>query len=141
MDLWLILNTWLRKTRSGQTPFRGICLGAVFRLLGRLGKQGLKENMLVENLAKNMIEFGNQNLSKVLYKPHQGKSIFLYAGMSWEVQLSVIYAIHDLAASNPEEALKALISWQQKITKPVPPAVTMCLKKIGFLCHQIRPKI
>ncbi|KAF7709829.1 little elongation complex subunit 1-like isoform X1 [Silurus meridionalis] len=126
MDLWLILNTWLRKTRSGQTPFRGICLGAVFRLLGRLGKQGLKENMLVENLAKNMIEFGNQNLSK---------------GMSWEVQLSVIYAIHDLSASNPEEALKALISWQQKIRQPVPPAVTMCLKKIGLLCHQIRPKI
>ncbi|KAI5107414.1 little elongation complex subunit 1 [Silurus meridionalis] len=126
MDLWLILNTWLRKTRSGQTPFRGICLGAVFRLLGRLGKQGLKENMLVENLAKNMIEFGNQNLSK---------------GMSWEVQLSVIYAIHDLSASNPEKALKALISWQQKIRQPVPPAVTMCLKKIGLLCHQIRPKI
>ncbi|KAF7707978.1 hypothetical protein HF521_017035 [Silurus meridionalis] len=32
------------------------------------------------------------------------------SGMPWEVQLSVIYATHDLAPSNPEAALKTLES-------------------------------
>ncbi|KAF7704879.1 hypothetical protein HF521_021951 [Silurus meridionalis] len=52
-DLWLILNTWLMQARTEQTPFRDVCVAAVFRLLG----------------------------------------------MPWEVQLSVIYATHDLPAT------------------------------------------
>ncbi|KAF7707906.1 hypothetical protein HF521_016963 [Silurus meridionalis] len=91
-DLWLILNTWLRQARTEQTPFRDVCVAAVFRLLG----------------------------------------------MPWEVQLSVIYATHDLAPSNPEAALKTLESWRKNSTQPVPPAVIKCITQISFLCHQTK---
>ncbi|XP_046703509.1 little elongation complex subunit 1-like isoform X3 [Silurus meridionalis] len=124
-DLWLILNTWLRQARTEQTPFRDVCVAAVFRLLGRLGQLGLKENLLMsfENLAKSINQFGMQNFSK---------------GMPWEVQLSVIYATHDLAPSNPEAALKTLESWRKNSTQPVPPAVIKCITQISFLCHQTK---
>ncbi|KAF7707863.1 hypothetical protein HF521_016920 [Silurus meridionalis] len=122
-DLWLILNTWLRQARTEQTPFRDVCVAAVFRLLGRLGQLGLKENMLtsLENLARSINQFGMQSFSK---------------GMPWEVQLSVIYAIHDLAPSNPEAALKTLESWKKNSTQRVPSAVNKCITQISFLCHQ-----
>ncbi|KAF7690026.1 little elongation complex subunit 1-like [Silurus meridionalis] len=122
-DLWLILNTWLRQARTEQTPFRDVCVAAVFRLLGRLGQLGLKENlpMSFQVLAKSMNQFVTQQLSK---------------GMPWEVQLSVIYAIHDLAPSNPEAALKTLESWRKNSTQRVPPAVIKCITQISFLCHQ-----
>ncbi|KAI5611241.1 little elongation complex subunit 1 [Silurus asotus] len=88
---------------------------------GRLGQQGLKENVAasVEDLAKSITEFGTQKRSKDL---------------PWEVQLAVVYATHNLAPSNPKVALKALESWKKELTKPVPPAVTKCLKQISFLC-------
>ncbi|KAI5086050.1 little elongation complex subunit 1, partial [Silurus meridionalis] len=124
-DLWLILNTWLRQARTEQTPFRDVCVAAVFRLLGRLGQLGLKENlpMSFQVLAKSINQFITQQLSK---------------GMPWEVQLSVIYAIHDLAPSNPEAALKTLESWRKNSTQPVPPAVIKCITQISFLCHQTK---
>ncbi|KAF7707936.1 hypothetical protein HF521_016993 [Silurus meridionalis] len=122
-DLWLILNTWLRQARTEQTPFRDVCVAAVFRLLGRLGQLGLKENMLtsLENLARSINQFGMRSFSK---------------GMPWEVQLSVIYAIHDLAPSNPEAALKTLESWKKNSTRRVPSAVNKCITQISFLCRQ-----
>ncbi|KAF7707813.1 hypothetical protein HF521_016870 [Silurus meridionalis] len=91
-DLWLILNTWLRQARTEQTPFRDVCVAAVFRLLG----------------------------------------------MPREVQLSVIYATHDLAPSNPEAALKTLESWRKNSTQRVSPAVIKCITQISFLCHQTK---
>ncbi|KAI5630531.1 little elongation complex subunit 1, partial [Silurus asotus] len=113
-DLWMLLNTWLRQARTEQTQFRDVCVAAVFRLLGRLGQLGLKENlpMSFQVLAKSINQFITQQLSK---------------GMPWEVQLSVIYAIHDLAPSNPEAALKTLESWRRNSTQRVPPAVIKCI--------------
>ncbi|XP_046703412.1 little elongation complex subunit 1-like [Silurus meridionalis] len=118
--VWLILNTWLLETQTKQRQLRNVSVAAVIRLLGRLGQQGLKENLAasVENLTKSIIEFGTQ---KVL------------EDMPWEVQLSLIYASHDLAPSNPKTTLKTLQLWQQKFTKPVPPAVTKCISQISFL--------
>ncbi|XP_046703353.1 little elongation complex subunit 1-like [Silurus meridionalis] len=127
-DLWLILNTWLRQARTEQTPFRDVCVAAVFRLLGRLGQLGLKENlpMSFQILAKSINQFVTQQLSK---------------GMPWEVQLSVIYAIHDLAPSNPEAALKTLESWRKNSTQPVPPAIIKCITQISFLCRRTKSQI
>ncbi|KAI5107459.1 little elongation complex subunit 1 [Silurus meridionalis] len=122
-EIWLILDTLLLQTRSEQTPYRDVSEAAVFRLLGRLGQLGLKENQTVSvrNLLKGIHTFLNQKLSK---------------DMPWEVQLAMVYATHDLAPCNPKDTLKTLESWRQKIRQPVPPAVTKCLKQIGFLCHQ-----
>ncbi|KAI5614170.1 little elongation complex subunit 1, partial [Silurus asotus] len=90
----------------------------------RLGQQGLQENEAasVEDLVKSVNEFRGQK------------------DLPWEVQLAVVYATHDLAPSNPKVALNALESWKKDLTKPVPPAVTKCLKQISFLCSHIQTK-
>ncbi|KAI5629950.1 little elongation complex subunit 1, partial [Silurus asotus] len=97
------------------------------RWYGRLGQQGLKENLAasVENLTKRIIEFGTQKALE---------------DMPWEVQLSLIYASHDLAPSNPKATLKTLQLWQKKFTKPVPPAVTKCISQISFLSSHMDQK-
>ncbi|KAK3571741.1 hypothetical protein QTP86_018729, partial [Hemibagrus guttatus] len=122
------MNTWLMQQRPQQKAVRDVCVAAVLRLLGRLGQLGLKENQatLVQNLAKAINQFGNHKLSE-------------NAAMPWEVQLSVVYATHDLAPSNPKEALAALASWQGGITHPVPPAIKSCIAQIGTLCQKIKP--
>ncbi|XP_046701343.1 little elongation complex subunit 1-like isoform X2 [Silurus meridionalis] len=122
--VWLILNTWLKQTQTEETKFRNVSVAAIFRLLGRLGQQGLKENMAtsVEDLTKSVTEFGRQK------------------DLPWELQLAVVYATHDLAPSNPKVALNALESWKKDLTKPVPPAVTKCLQQISFLRSHIKTK-
>ncbi|XP_046700891.1 little elongation complex subunit 1-like [Silurus meridionalis] len=121
-DVWLILNTWLKQTQTEETKFRNVSVAAIFRLLGQLGQKALRENVAasVEDLAKRITKFRRQN------------------DLPWEVQLAVVYATHDLAPSNPKVALKALESWKQNLTKPVPPAVTKCLEQISQLCSQTR---
>ncbi|KAF7688172.1 hypothetical protein HF521_014178 [Silurus meridionalis] len=106
-SVWLILNTWLKQTQTEETQFRNVSVAAIFRLLGRLGQNGLKENVAasVEDLVKSITEFRGQK------------------DLPWEVQLAVVYATHDLAPSNPKVALNALQSWKKDLTKPVPPAV------------------
>ncbi|KAF7709995.1 hypothetical protein HF521_016845 [Silurus meridionalis] len=123
-SVWLILNTWLKQTQTEETKFRNVSVAAIFRLLGRLGQQGLKENVAasVEDLVKSVNEFRGQK------------------DLPWELQLAVVYATHDLAPSNPKVALNALESWRKDLTKPVPPAVTKCLKQISFLCSHINTK-
>ncbi|KAI5107463.1 little elongation complex subunit 1 [Silurus meridionalis] len=123
-SVWLILNTWLKQTQTEETKFRNVSVAAIFRLLGRLGQQGLKENVAtsVEDLTKSVTEFRRQK------------------DLPWEVQLAVVYATHDLAPSNPKVALNALESWKKDLIKPVPPAVTKCLQQISFLRSHIKTK-
>ncbi|XP_046711161.1 little elongation complex subunit 1-like [Silurus meridionalis] len=123
-SVWLILNTWLKQTQTEETKFRNVSVAAIFRLLGRLGQQGLRENVVasVEDLTKSVAEFGRQK------------------DLPWVVQLAVVYATHDLAPSNPKVALNALETWKKDLTEPVPPAVTKCLKQISFLCLHIKTK-
>ncbi|XP_027021794.2 little elongation complex subunit 1-like isoform X2 [Tachysurus fulvidraco] len=119
------MSTWLKQKRTQEMAVRDVCVATLLRLLGRLGQLGLKEKELVQNIAKGIKVFGNFRRSDV-------------AGMSLEVQLSVFYATHDLAPSNPREALETLTSLQEGIAQPVPPAVTCCIKQISRLCQKIQ---
>ncbi|KAF7687856.1 hypothetical protein HF521_013862 [Silurus meridionalis] len=75
-SVWLILNTWLKQTPTEETQFRNVSVAAIFRLLGRLGQNGLKENVAasVEDLVKSITEFRGQNgiikgsIKQVLYQ-------------------------------------------------------------------------
>ncbi|XP_046696250.1 little elongation complex subunit 1-like [Silurus meridionalis] len=75
-SVWLILNTWLKQTQTEETQFRNVSVAAIFRLLGRLGQNGLKENVAasVEDLVKSITEFRGQNgiikgsIKQVLYQ-------------------------------------------------------------------------
>ncbi|XP_017556346.2 little elongation complex subunit 1 isoform X1 [Pygocentrus nattereri] len=125
-ELWPVMNTWVSQPRLQQTPIRDVCVAAVLRLIGRLTQLGIKEKLCksVQNVAKAMNLFAKHGITE---------------GVPWEVQLSAIYTIYDLAPIDPKEALEALASWRGETTQPVPSGIMSCIMQIGSLCRQIRP--
>ncbi|XP_066539749.1 little elongation complex subunit 1 [Hoplias malabaricus] len=123
-ELWPVMNTWVSQPRTQQTPVQDVCVAAVLRLIGRLGQLGIKEKLCksVQHVSKAMNLFAKHGIGE---------------GVPWEVQLSAIYTIYDLAPVDPKDTLETLASWRGETTQPVPSGVTSCITQIGCLCRQI----
>ncbi|MBN3318717.1 ICE1 protein, partial [Atractosteus spatula] len=94
-------------------------------MMCRVGQMGLRQRAVVsvKNVAKVINTFCRHANAE---------------GVPWGVQLAAVYAIYDLAPSNPKEALEALATWREATTRPVPPAVTSCIMQIGFMLRQMK---
>ncbi|MBN3299953.1 ICE1 protein, partial [Amia calva] len=124
-ELWPIMDKWLKQGKRVTQHTTDISVAAVLRLIGRLGQLGMRERSVtsVKNVASVINKFGQHANAE---------------GVPWAVQLAAVYAIYDLAPSNPKEALEALAAWRAETSHPVPPAVTSCITQIGSMCRQIR---
>ncbi|XP_034776538.2 little elongation complex subunit 1-like [Acipenser ruthenus] len=115
-ELWPIMNKWVFMA--------DITVAAVLRLIGHLGQLGLKKRYVdsVKNVATVINMFGRHANAE---------------DVPWGVQLATVYAICDLAPSNPKEAMESLTAWRSETTRTVPPAVTSCITQMGSMCRQI----
>ncbi|XP_015213197.2 little elongation complex subunit 1 isoform X1 [Lepisosteus oculatus] len=123
-ELWPIMDKWVKQGPVVK-HIHDITVAAVLRLIGRVGQMGLRQRAVVsvKNVAKVINTFCRHANAE---------------GVPWGVQLAAVYAIYDLAPSNPKEALEALAAWREATTRPVPPAVTSCIMQIGFMLRQMK---
>ncbi|XP_064409392.1 little elongation complex subunit 1 isoform X3 [Latimeria chalumnae] len=125
-ELWPIMDKWIKHQKGdAKVPaISDVTVAAVLRLIGRLGQLGFKEGSL--SAVKNMTAVLN------IFLQHANQE-----GVPWAVQLAAVYAVYDLAPSNPDGTLQALQTWRRAATTSIPPAATSCIAVVGSLCGQL----
>ncbi|XP_078096523.1 little elongation complex subunit 1 isoform X2 [Mustelus asterias] len=125
-EVWPVLDKWMKR-RKGQNAIlhvQDVTVAGVMRLIGRLGQQGLKKESLVA--VKNMGAVINKFLQQAFQE-----------GVPWPIQLSAVYAVYDLAPSNPMGALEALRTWSASITELIPSEASNCLMELENLYQRL----
>ncbi|XP_038653118.1 little elongation complex subunit 1 isoform X2 [Scyliorhinus canicula] len=118
-EVWPVMDKWMKR-RKGQNSIlhiKDVTVAGVMRLIGCLGQQGLKKESLVA--VKNMAAVINKFLQHACQE-----------GVPWPVQLSAVYAVYDLAPSNPVGAMEALHTWRASVTEQIPSAASNCLMEL-----------
>ncbi|XP_072365592.1 little elongation complex subunit 1 [Scyliorhinus torazame] len=118
-EVWPVMDKWMKR-RKGQNNIlhiKDVTVAGVMRLIGCLGQQGLKKESSVA--VKNMAAVMNKFLQHACQE-----------GVPWPVQLSAVYAVYDLAPSNPEGAVEALHTWRASVTEQLPSAASNCLMEL-----------
>ncbi|XP_041039863.1 little elongation complex subunit 1 [Carcharodon carcharias] len=129
-EVWPVMDKWM-KHRKGQNSIlciRDVTVAGIMRLIGHLGQQGLKKESSVA--VKNMAAVINKFLEQAFQE-----------GVPWPVQLSAVYAVYDLAPSNPEGALEALHTWKASVTELIPSAASNCLMELEILCQRLNSEV
>ncbi|XP_048407980.1 little elongation complex subunit 1 [Stegostoma tigrinum] len=129
-EVWPVMDKWMKR-RRGQANIPNIpdaTVAGVMRLIGYLGQQGLKKESLVA--VRNMAAVMNQFLHQAFQE-----------GVPWPVQLSAVYAVCDLAPSNPKGALEALHTWKTSVTEPIPPEASNCIKDLETFCERLNSEM
>ncbi|XP_067914837.1 little elongation complex subunit 1 [Heterodontus francisci] len=129
-EVWPVMDKWMKR-RKGQKNVLHIqdaTVAGVMRLIGRLGQQGLKKESVAA--VRNMAAVINKFLQQAFQE-----------GVPWPVQLSAVYAVYDLAPSNPKGALEALHTWKASVTEPIPSEASSCLMELETLCERLNSEI
>ncbi|XP_048467973.1 little elongation complex subunit 1-like isoform X2 [Rhincodon typus] len=129
-EVWPVMDKWMKR-RRGQANIPNIpdaTVAGVMRLIGYLGQQGLKKESLVA--VRNMAAVMNQFLQQAFQE-----------GVPWPVQLSAVYAVYDLAPSNPKGALETLHVWKTSVTEPIPPEASNCIKELETFCERLNSEV
>ncbi|XP_072431254.1 little elongation complex subunit 1 isoform X1 [Chiloscyllium punctatum] len=129
-EVWPVMDKWMKR-RRGQANMPNVpdaTVAGVMRLIGHLGQQGLKKESLVA--VRNMAAVINQFLQQAFQE-----------GVPWPVQLAAVYAVYDLAPSNPKGAMEALHTWKASVTEPIPPEASNCIKELETFCERLNCEI
>uniref|UniRef100_UPI00398F25E1 little elongation complex subunit 1 isoform X2 n=1 Tax=Pristiophorus japonicus TaxID=55135 RepID=UPI00398F25E1 len=129
-EVWPVMDKWMkrRKGHKNVLHIQDATVAGVMRLIGRLGQQGLKKGSTVA--VKNIAIVINKFLQQAFQE-----------GVPWPVQLSAVYAVYDLAPSNPKGALEALHVWNASVTEPIPSVASNCLMELETLCERLNSEI
>ncbi|XP_067858010.1 little elongation complex subunit 1 [Heptranchias perlo] len=129
-EVWPVMDKWMKRRKGYRNVLhiQDATVAGVMRLIGRLGQQGLKKGSAaaVKNIATVINKFLQQAFQE---------------GVPWPVQLSAVYAVYDLAPSNPKGALEALHTWNASVTEPIPSVASNCLMELETLCERLNSEI
>ncbi|KAI1243009.1 hypothetical protein IHE44_0000575 [Lamprotornis superbus] len=122
--LWPFMDNWIKKRKGHETAqsIHDSVIALTLRLIGRLGRIGLKEGSLA----------AVKNISSVigLFVQHAEEE-----GVPWGVQLAAVYSLCDLGSSNPEGIVEAIHAWRAKVLNKIPSAITNGIAEIASLCE------
>ncbi|XP_007898733.2 little elongation complex subunit 1 [Callorhinchus milii] len=123
-ELWPLMDKWVkrRKGKAYVLHIQDVTVGAVLRLIGRLGKHGITKGYTskVKHLSVVMNLFLQQSMKE---------------GVPWSVQIAAAQAVYELAPSNLEEALETLKGWKATAIEALPSSVSQYIAELETFCE------